>query len=53
MKTVVIYRSDFNDSKDSKDTEYFDYILTQLGIPIHEQSSISEIFLDVKSYTVD
>ena len=32
VKQITIYRTDFNNNKDSEGVEYFDYILQNIGI---------------------
>ena len=50
MRTITIYRSDFNGHKDSEGTEYFDYILSALSVPIYKR--IDEIELQVSDFRI-
>lgn len=53
MKYIVIHREDYNGHKDSEGIEYFDYVLSALGISEHRWSEIGTIELKVKDDAFD
>ena len=53
MKTqVTIRRSDYGGHADSEDLEYFDYVLSALGVSPKEWAAVEEVGLSVNSYEV-
>ena len=53
MKTVIIKRDDFNGHRDSTGREYFDYILSSIGIAPADQDLVDEVRLEVSSFTAE
>ena len=49
---MIIYRSDFAGNKDSEGKEYFDSILSSLGVEDEYFHTIDSVSLDVQSYNV-